>query len=305
MLIVTTMCKIFLAMVVGFYCRRRGIFKEGGVESISSFLVRVAAPMYIVFSMSNADRSDMKTVVTLFVAGVGIYVGMIIISKIIFTIWKVPEDKSSVYQLMLVFSNCALMGYPVAEAFLGENAIFYMAILNLPYNILFYSYGIYMLAKSSGKKSKLDLKLLFSAPSLVCMGALVIYFTGIKLPVFVSESLGFVGSSMSSLSMVCIGGTIANYSVRETLKQTSLYGVAVMRLFLIPLLVYAVLSHVITDMYLVRLATLSVAMPTGAMIAMGAIEYGGNEEAASAGVALTTMLSIVTIPIVALAMGIA
>ncbi|MCR5272736.1 MAG: AEC family transporter [Lachnospiraceae bacterium] len=305
MLIVTTMCKIFLAMVVGFYCRRVGIFKEGGVESISSFLIRVAAPMYIVYSMSTADRSDMGTVLTLFVTGVCIYVGMIIVSRIIFTIWKVPDNTSCVYQLMLVFSNCALMGYPVAQAFLGDEAVFYLAILNLPYNILFYSYGIYMLAKSSGKKTKLDLKTIFSAPSLVCMGALVLYFTGIKLPEFVNESLGFVGSSMSSLSMVCIGGTMANYSVRETLKQRSLYGVAVMRLFLIPLIVYLVLSNVLDDMYIVHLSTLSVAMPTGAMIAMGAIEYGGNEEAASSGVALTTMLSIVTIPIVALAMGIA
>ena len=131
---------------------------------------------------------------------------------------------------------------------------------------------------------------------LVC---LVIFLTGIPLPDLLVETSEMVGDITSPLSMLVLGSTVAMYPLKESLKDVRCYVFSLFRLFIIPLIVLAVCRGIQLDPFYTGIAVLSCAMPVASMVLMIANQYGGNTEAISRNILVTTVLSVITIPLIA------
>ena len=137
MTIVTTMCKLLFAMLIGFYLFKKDILTKEVNAKLSSLIVQITCPCIILNSLSTVSHEDTGMILKLFLAGVVMYVIFPILSWIITKIMRVPAHLRGTYMCMLIFSNNSFMGYPVVQALYGDSAIFYITIFNMPFSILF------------------------------------------------------------------------------------------------------------------------------------------------------------------------
>ena len=107
-----------------------------------------------------------------------------------------------------------------------------------------------------------------------------------------------VGNTTTPLSMLIIGASLADVSIREMIRDKKLYVLAALRLFAIPFLMYAACTLLHIDSYITGIATVSAAMPAASMAVMMAKSYDGNTDFASKGVVFTTLLCVATLPVV-------
>lgn len=304
MLIVNTMCKLLTAILTGFYANKKGFLRTDATKSLSSLIIRIASPCLIITSLSSVGDVDHQEIYLVLLIGFAIYTLTPLLSFAFSKLWRIPDGSSGTYQAMLIFSNCGFMAIPVCQSFFGDSSVFLLSMMNLPYNLLFYTYGKYLLSKDGNRGSSFHPQELINPGTIASLLAITMYFTGIRLPEFLSESVEFLGAVTTPLSMVCIGSSMADYSLKEVLHEKTLYWISICRLILYPAVTYLVLSAFIQDIRLVQIATIVMGMPVGSMVVMGAAEFQGNMKAASGGVALTTLLSIVTIPVMAVVMAI-
>ena len=202
------------------------------------------------------------------------------------------------YQFMMVFSNCSFMGYPVISALMGKEAIFYMSILLIPFNILAFTYGIWLLSSGQDNGTKFNFKQLINSGTIASIAAVIIYANHFRFPVFIEDACSIVGNITTPLSMIVLGISLAQVPVKEMFNEIRVYPVAAVRLIGLPFLANYLIKIFTSDIMIIAVVTSTAAMPAASMCVMLSGLYGGNEKLASVGVFITTVLSVITIPII-------
>ena len=206
------------------------------------------------------------------------------------------SDKASrgLYGAFLIFGNVGFMGFPVIGAIFGVEAVFYVALFNIPFQVLSFSLGIMMI---SGKGGRHDPRVLLS-PTLVCsLLAIPLGIIGFKAPDVIAEAIRLSGNMTTPTTMFIIGVTLAQVPVKNVFTEWRLYPSAVLKLMVVPVVVWLVLRMFITDAQILGVLVVLSAMPTAVIVAMFAIEFGNDEHTASKSIFLTTLMSCATIPL--------
>lgn len=299
MTIVVTMVKLLLTMFVGFYLGRKNILDQITNGKLSEVVLQFTAPALAIAAVAKVQNSDPKTVIKLLIMGVFLYAITPFIGWLVARGLHVDKDLRGTYMNMIIFCNTAFMGYPVVQALFGDSAIFYTCILHMPFNIVFYTLGLYLFARDAGGETKIEAKNFINNGVIAAVIALIIYFTGVKLPDIIVEPISFVGNITMPLSMLIIGSTISRYSFREVFGNGKMYVLSFVRLAVMPAFTYIVAQFILDDPQIIAVATIIGGMPVAALVAMGPAEYEKQGEHGSLSVALTTLLSMLTVPIVA------
>lgn len=302
MLILNTMCKLLFATFIGYYLNKKDIINSDVNRHLSSFIIQIASPCLIISSLSSIESSGKGEAINILIIGVVIYCVLPLLSWLLSI--PFPKDKKRTLQCMLMFSNCGFMALPILQSIYGNEAIFYNTLLHMPYNLLFFTFGAYLLAKDGEDKFNFRPQQLLSMGVISSLLAIIIYFGNITLPSFMSESFSFIGNVVTPLSMISIGSSVADYPIKEILVDKLLYIISFLRLAVIPLVAYFVISLFIDNQMIIQMVTITLGMPVGSMVAMGACEYNGNIKVASFGVALSTILSMISIPIMLVLLGV-
>ena len=310
MAVVTAMCKLLLAMAIGFVLFRKGVFNPEINKKLSYLVVTITSPLLTLYSISTVGDGAKSVVLKLFFSGIACYAIFVVAGWLFTKVFRVPKALCGIYMCFMIFSNNAFMGYPVVQSLYGDSAIFYITIFNMPYNMLFYSLALYMLQRDAAleepslQRQKFSPKKLVNPGILAALGALLIYFAGIRMPDIFYSCCGFIGNLTPPLSMLLIGSSLAASSLADVRSEKRLLPLAMaMRLAVIPVIVWVFLHLVLEDTTLINICTIGAAMPVGSLVAMGAAPYARQSKVANIGVALSTVLSILTIPIAALLLG--
>ncbi len=309
MIIATTMCKLLLAMLIGFYLSKKGILTQEVNAKISAMIVEITCPCIILNSISNVPRDDPQMVLKIFLAGIIMYCIFPILARIITKIMRVPAHLRGTYMCMFIFANTTFMGYPVVQALFGDSAIFYITIFNMPFNVLFFTLALYYFQKDAAIESNTLEKMKVSPRSLINNGiiasvaALVIYFTNLQLPDLFYSCVGFIGDITTPLSMIIIGASMAAASLKEIKTEKGIWPMLPIRLGLMPLIVWVFMHLFTSDATIISICTIGAGMPVASLVAMGSAPYPRQNKAASIGVVVSTLVSLVTIPVMAALLG--
>ena len=144
--VVVTMAKLLFAMVLGFFLNKKNILDEYVSKKISALIINVTCPLLILTSVTSLEGTSSGDIWLLLIAGAVTYLILPFLSLLIAKIVRAPKDCMGVYRSMIMFSNSSFMGYPVVEALYGPFAIFYSTIFHFGFNILFFSYGTFVIA---------------------------------------------------------------------------------------------------------------------------------------------------------------
>ena len=307
MILVKQMLVLFLLMVVGFVCRKIGLLNDESSKKISGLVVNVANPALILSAGINPESTIQGTefLKTLCLA-LAIYACLIIISFIIPRILRVPVSERGLYKVMTIFSNIGFMGFPLISAVYGDDALLYAALFMIPYNVLIYTYGLAVIKGNAGDDSedqtsvKDTLKKVFNVGVIACILMFVLYLTRLPVPSVIEDTVDYLSNLTAPLSMIIIGDSITKINFKKLLTNWRLIVFTLIKLVVIPVVGVLLLSLCGISGDLLGVCMIMLATPVGSMTVMLAEQYDGNTELAASGVAFTTVLSVITIPIVSL-----
>lgn len=294
-----TMIKLLLMLILGYTLNKVHILDQDTNKKLSNLIVSVTTPLLVLSSVCTTDNDNRLSVLPVLGGAFLLYLGFILFGELAARLPFFKKENRSINACMMVFANTAFMGIPVMQSIYGIEAIFYNSIINFPYNIFIYSYGTLRLDSGSGTgKQKISVKSMLTPGFIMVLAALVIFLTGIPLPEILVETCDMVGSITSPLSMLVLGSTVAMYPLGESLRDPRCYLFALFRLIIIPLAVLGVCRGLQIDSFYTGIAVLSAAMPVGSMVLMIANQRGLDTRTISRNILVTTVLSVVTIPLI-------
>lgn len=309
MILLKQMLILFMIMLVGFICRKKKIISNEGSKVLSAIVVNVANPALILSASINKE-SFVKGKELLFVAllSLGIYIFLLIVSKLVVILLKVKTKEAGTYKVMTVFSNIGFMGFPLISAVYGSDALLYASFFLIPYNVLIYTWGISTMRKDNGNQeevseSKIAWNKIFNIGVIACIITIIIYISQIRVPDFIESAITSISSLTAPLSMIVIGDSIALMDVKKLITDKRLIIFSVVKQIIIPIVGVFIIKTMNISFEMIGVCLVMLATPVGSMTAMLAQQYDGDYEFASKGVALTTLMSVVTIPLVSMILG--
>lgn len=302
MILLKQMIVLFIMMLVGVYCRKKGIFNDEANKRISSLVVNVANPALIFSSSINQEAviEGMEFVKT-FILAWGMFGVLMVIAFFVPRILRADISEYGTYKTMTIFSNIGFMGFPVIDALYGSEALLYATMFLIPFNVLIYTYGISVM---KGEKTGFQLHKILNVGVISCAVALVIYLTRLPIPVVVENVVDSISALTAPLSMMVIGDSLTKINLKKLFCNGRMLVFSVVKLLLIPIVGVSMIKLLGLNPLLTGVCMIMLATPVGSMNAMLAQEYGGDYELASQGVTITTLLAVVTMPLVSMLMGI-
>ena len=298
MVVFQTMLKLFLLLVLGFVLFKCHIFDEYTNKKISALIVNVASPMLIISSIAGVEGSNKSIVFLMISAGILMYIGFIILGKIINRIFPFPKKDWPVYECMVVFANTGFMGYPVLLDVFGQEAVFYASLIHMAFNFFVYTYAIMCLTKGDDSEFKLNFKQLLTPGIILIFVGIFIYLFDIQLPSVLMDTINSVGSLTAPLSMMMIGSSLAVYPIKDSFTDWRSYVFAFVRLMIVPFVTMLICRLIHIDPYYANITIITNAMPVGSMVLMLATQYNANVKIVTRNIVVSTLLSVITIPIV-------
>ena len=298
MVVFQTMLKLFLLLVLGFVLFKCHIFDEYTNKKISALIVNVASPMLIISSIAGVEGSNKSIVFLMIGAGILMYIGFIILGKIINRIFPFPKKDWPVYECMVVFANTGFMGYPVLLDVFGQEAVFYASLIHMAFNFFVYTYAIMCLTKGDDSEFKLNFKQLLTPGIVLIFVGIFIYLFDIQLPSVLMDTINSVGSLTAPLSMMMIGSSLAVYPIKDSFTDWRSYVFAFVRLMIVPFVTMIMCRLLHIDAYYANITIITNAMPVGSMVLMLATQYNANVKIVTRNIVVSTLLSVITIPIV-------
>lgn len=298
------MVKLFLILIVGFCCQKWRVLPEGAQAALTRLVLYVTTPCTIVYSVLASEHLPGPGAIALIFGTALVCYGLAgLLAAVSVRLLRVQPGKRGVFAAMLLFSNCGFIGYPVVQTIFGDDAVFYACVFNIPFNLLIFTLGVGLMQRDSalrgGEDQKLKLKLSdLLSPCLAASAlAIVLALTGWRLPGVLTDTVGMLGDVTTPASLLVIGISIAKQPLKNMLGSPRLYALTALRLVILPALVWAVLQCFISDAMLLGVAVVVFGMPVATMVPMLAGERGADDTDAVRGVFLTTVLSVITIPL--------
>lgn len=300
--IINQILVLFIIILLGFILKKMNIIDELLIKKLSALLLKITMPALIISSMQlkQVDQAILKECMFIFVFSGFIYSISILFAIFLTKVTKCNKADEGVYRFMLVFANVGFMGFPVLTAILGKESLFYGAIFNLPFNFLVYTIGIYFLKKKSENKNDLTWKIFVNPGVVAVLIGLILFIFNIKLPFALNQAVIMIGDLTVPLSMLIIGGVLTNIHLKEVLSNWRIYLFSLLRLIAFPLMVLCIVRLFTSNEYIIGTAFILTAMPMATNGVILAEQYEGNARLASEAIFVSTLLSIVTIPVIAL-----
>lgn len=285
---------LFLLMLAGLGAAKFRILDDRGLKGLNTLVLYFAQPAMIVHKLQQDVTGQLiaelawvfvLTCATIAIAGV-----------IAFRIFvKEPAQRRSVLTNLAMVSNCGYMGYPVITAALGQDALIYAVVFVAAFNLMCWTLGAYFYG---GAKAMQPRKLLTN-PSLIAIAAgLTLFLTGWRLPGFINNALDMLGSVTTPVAMFVIGARLISLRPAH-LTDVKLLTVCALRLVVFPAMILLLFLTPLPEM-VVKSVYVCTAMPCAALTAMQSEVFDCDRELASRGVALSTALSMATVPLMLL-----
>jgi len=225
----------------------------------------------------------------------GLQLLVFILNKFLYI--RIPKAKGLVLKYATISNNAAFMGLPVIGAVFGDIGILYGSIFLIPMRILMWTSGLSLFTSLENSKK---FKSLATHP---CMLAVFLgfgyVFAPFSLPTFLSDAIRWIGEVTRVMPMIVVGSILSEVKLREVLDKHCFY-YSFIRLLAIPTVMFVVLHFLRIDPVVIGVSVLMAAMPAAIVTAMLSEKYGQDSLFASKTVFVSTILSILTLPLIAI-----
>lgn len=289
---------LFLLIGCGFVAVKTGVLKQEGKQTLSNLLLYLVVPAMIVHSyMMEFSEEILHNLLAAF----GMSVLAILIGTVITLLLTArrKDRRAPIFRFACVFSNAAYMGFPLISALFGAEGLLYASAYVTVFNILLWTMGYGMVSGSSNPKEVA--RSLLHTPVLYAMVVgLAVYLLQIPIPNLIAQPIDLLSGMNTPLSMLITGMLIAAGDLKSIVCDRHIWKLAALRMVLIPAVCVAVFALLGFHGMSAQVVLLLECCPAAAITSVFAVQFGHEERFAAGSVVLTTLLSIVTLPLCAL-----
>lgn len=304
---------IFILIGIGIILYRRKILSEEGSKQISGLIINVTNPALLICSaLEDGPKASLRDLGIAFAAFAAIFAILIGVGFLLPYILRVPKKLHYAYQMLTVFGNVGFIGIPLASAVLGSESLIFVSIFNLLFNLLIYTFGISLLQRAAARQTKEGaelpadqinsnrLKKLINAGTISAAVTIIVYLGNFQVPVILSSALSYTGRATTLLSMLVLGVSVAQIAPKDIFSHPKLYGFTLLRQILVPIGCMLLMRGILDNKLILNTMLLMVAVPAANMPLMLAKQMDMETESISQGIILTTVLSLLTVPLACL-----
>lgn len=287
---------LFIYLLVGFVCRKTELVKSSARQSFTNFLLYISLPCMVFQSFDIAFTWDtLRQGALSFAIAMLTALAALVFGKIFYRPFAASERCIMEYGTLV--NNAGFVGLPVVESAYGQAGAFLGSLFIIPNRIMMWSAGISLFTNAPFKER---VKSVMLNPGIIAveLGLLRMIFHP-PLPSPITKALSAFGSMAAPLGMVVIGMILAEIDLRGLMEPKAFILIAV-RQIIFPLAVLAVLRLVGVDDLTTRISVIITGMPIGSTTAILADKYNANAAFASKCVFISTVTSLVTIPVLTL-----
>ena len=290
------MLVILTAIAAGFLASHLGFLNAEADQRLSKTVLNITNPCMIVGAVATGSALPETSVILriLLVALVFYVVEFAAVLSLPHLVGGTPAQKG-VWRFVLAFPNVGFIGYPVAVALFGEDALFYAVVLTIPFNLLSFTLGPLML----GGELRFSWKQFLTPCIVASVISLAVALTHTQIPAQIGEMLDMVGDVTVPLALMLVGSELAKLPLRQMLGGPRVWAVVIIRLLALPVLFSGALLLMDLPEMLYGVAVSQMAMPVAVTGTLMCATYGGDPRSMAQVTFLTTVMSIVTIPILA------
>ena len=306
--IVLEQIEIFVVyMLIGIFAVKLHFLDRNKLGVLSGCITKILLPLLIFTNTINGTTREqfLSSSVIILLAAV-LYLVLYAVAAVLAKLLRIDCKHESLYRACTMFGNCGFMGIPIITALYPEQGGLYIAMYTVIDQLALWTVGTDLTAPVDNTKklptSQRFRKMINPATVAILAGVFVV-LTGIRLPSIIVTALSKTGAAASPLAMVYLGGVFCYIKIIDYLKLKEVYVTVVVKMLLLPVLVYAVLSHIpAVDQNIAVTIGILCALPTMSSVAMMAESQHSDSDYVTGFIFVTTLLSIVTLPVVCLAL---
>lgn len=296
-IIVGQVAIVFLLILTGFILGKMKLVDERGTKQITNILLGLVTPAVVIKAYQR--DFEMRLLKNLLIAfSLAILIHFIGILLVTFVFKKEPTNHYRINRFASVYSNCGFMAIPLLNASLGSDGVFFGSAYLIIFTILYWIHGVYVFTED---KSQISLKKAIINPGVIgAVISLLFFFFQVRLTGVFEETLNYIAGLNTPLAMIVLGTFLTRIDLKKTFLNFEIYKTTFIRLILMPLIFVAITKIFNTDPGVTKAVLISASCPVATNTTLFASKYNCDPGYAAEVVSFSTILSIVTIPLILL-----
>ena len=295
--LLTKLALFVTVIIIGMYGAKKNILKPEFNRGLTWLVINVFLVASILSSVLSMDASSLsaKEFGTIMLLLWVTYVLTYLISGVVIRLLPIKGEKGPQLELLMSAVNTLFITLPVVETIYGAKGAFIVALGCIPFNVSIYTYGIARLRGS--KEGGFRLKDILSTPLLATVAATLIFLLRVPVPAPVKGILSAISSATVPLSMLLVGSSLGGIKLSRAIRDRSMLLLVGERCLLAPAITYLVMTLICSDPMLRNIMVITSATPSAIIVTALSQQNGMDGEYPSEGILLTTLLSMITLPL--------
>ena len=295
-----------VVVLIGAVAAKFKVFTSDSKDVLSKVIFNISLPLMLFtnfFRLEATPRLITNSMLILAISGFMIFF-LLFIGWISTRVFRLQGAEAAVFKVHSMFGNTIFLGFPLITALYGVEGLLYASMFQLVSTIIMWTAGVVILSHGNGTPWKKSLIKVLNPNTIATVAGLIFFILSVRLPEIVLKPMTELGSANTWLSMLYIGAMLAFSNVGSLLKKKSLYLVSFNRLILGPALLISIFYFIgaVTGLVPEKLVTsviiLEASMPCMATVVIMAKEFGSDDRIAVGNVFVSTIISILTLPLV-------
>jgi predicted permease len=310
-IIISQIFILAVVVLIGAIAARFKVLTPDSKDMLSKVIFNISLPLMLFTNFLKLDATPgliANSFIVVSVSGI-VILFMLLTGWITTRIFKIRGSEAAVFKTHSMFGNIIFLGFPLITALYGAEGLLYASMFQLISNIIMWTVGVVVLTHGTGTSWKKSLSRVINLNTIATLAGLVFFLFSVKLPELLVKPLSELGSANTWLCMLYIGSMLAFSDVGGLLGKKSLYLISMNRLILVPVILVALFSFfasvagVIPDKLVSSVIILEASMPCMASVVIMAKEFGADDRLAVGNVFISTILSILTLPVILMAIN--
>lgn len=296
------MMTLFAIVIVGYGAGKLGYLGGDFDRQLSGLVINLTCPALILSSAMTGELPDRKYILPLLLISIVTYAILTGVAFLLPRYLTRQKSDEGAVGFALMFGNVGFMGYPVVASIFGHEAVFYAAVLNVVNTFVVFTIGTMLITgKSEVEERRFQKKVLYSTPMLAAYLTMLIVILRIdNIPEWISQPLIMLGNITVPAALLIIGSSMSNLSVRSLLGNRTVYATTLFRLILLPVGIYYLSLLLGFSQFVASLNMVVIAMPVATYGTILCLKYNKDTTFMAEVTFITTLLSVITIPILVL-----
>ena len=310
-IIISQIFILAVVVIIGAIAAKFKVLTYESKDMLSKVIYNISLPLMLFTNFLKLEATPRlleNSAVVLSVSGF-IIMFLLFVGWLTTRIFNIDGREAAIFRVHSMFGNTIFLGFPLIKALYGEEGLLYASMFQLISTIIMWTVGVVVITYGHGTSWKKSLLRVINPNTIATLLGLALFLLSVKLPKLIVTPLSEVGSANTWLSMLYIGAMLTFSSVGGLLKRKSIYILSFNRLMLVPLIIIALfvlaasIPGATPDKMVSAVIILEVSMPCMASVVIMARELGADDHLAVANVFVSTILSILTLPVVLMAIN--